>query len=243
LELILNEKLPQAAIEWAGQITDQDRYDAILVDEGQDFQHAWWGVLRASLKPDGEMLLAVDRTQNIYGVKNWCDGDLSDTGLSSTWYEMRHSYRMPEKLIDISASFAKTFLADSDPIVPTPPNRELDWSQDILRWIHCTADQAASGCVQAVRDYLELRDRIVSISDLTIIVDDSRIGIKVVKQLEDELKISCVHTFADRENRSDEEKAVKESRNRKRAFNKGAAKAKVTTIHSFKGPDSSRSSA
>lgn len=41
-----------------------DRFDAILVDEGQDFRPSWWNALRTTLRADGEMLLIADRAQD-----------------------------------------------------------------------------------------------------------------------------------------------------------------------------------
>jgi len=55
-------------------------YDAVLVDEGQDFQPNWWGLLRKVCKPEGEMLLASDATQDVYGTANsWTDGGSQET--------------------------------------------------------------------------------------------------------------------------------------------------------------------
>ena len=42
------------------------KYDAILVDEGQDFYLSWWQTLRMALKKGGEMVLVADKTQDIY---------------------------------------------------------------------------------------------------------------------------------------------------------------------------------
>ena len=48
------------------------RYDAVLVDEGQDFQLEWWNLLRhCVLRDGGEMLLVADRTQDIYQTAGW----------------------------------------------------------------------------------------------------------------------------------------------------------------------------
>ena len=44
------------------------RYDAILLDEGQDFNPLWWKALRLVLKEGGEMVMAADVTQDIYGT-------------------------------------------------------------------------------------------------------------------------------------------------------------------------------
>jgi hypothetical protein len=58
---LLEHDLPalvgQAIEAGGGDIT---RYDAILVDEGQDCNLVWWNLLRRVLRPGGEMMLALD---------------------------------------------------------------------------------------------------------------------------------------------------------------------------------------
>jgi hypothetical protein len=72
-EDVLNNRLPKLAEEAVMQ-SGAPRYDAILVDEGQDYLPLWWNVLRKVCKPDGEMLLVADATQDVYGTaKSWTD--------------------------------------------------------------------------------------------------------------------------------------------------------------------------
>ncbi|WP_066300228.1 3'-5' exonuclease [Bacillus sp. FJAT-29937] len=55
-------------------------YDAILIDEGQDFQGDWFGLVSQLLNPDTKSLLLVeDRAQTIYKRKR---SYVQDTGLS-----------------------------------------------------------------------------------------------------------------------------------------------------------------
>jgi hypothetical protein len=42
-------------------------FDAIVVDEGQDFAPAWWEVLEEMLQPDGRLLAFYDPSQEIFG--------------------------------------------------------------------------------------------------------------------------------------------------------------------------------
>ena len=54
--------------------SDTPFYDAILVDEGQDYTLKWWNSLQKALKPGGEMLLVADKTQNLYErEQSWTD--------------------------------------------------------------------------------------------------------------------------------------------------------------------------
>ena len=59
--------LPEALFEI---MTDnpERRYDAIIIDEGQDFQNHWWTAVQASLKVDGKLRVFADNNQNVYGV-------------------------------------------------------------------------------------------------------------------------------------------------------------------------------
>lgn len=234
---VLETTLAREAAMWCADLTSDERYDAILVDEGQDFRREWWLTLRSALKPDGEMLLAVDRAQNIYGVENWVDGDLRYTGLSSTWYELPVSYRMPEPLIDLAATFAKNFLPASEAILPSPPNRGLNLAPDRLSWTQCDEANAVQACLAAISDLLKISTPVVAAADLTFITDDAEIGFAIVEEMWAQLKIRCIHTLGSPGD--SEEQRVKESRRKKLAFHKGDGRAKVTTIQSFKGWEAS----
>jgi superfamily I DNA/RNA helicase len=56
-------ELLMAAIEHAGI-----QYDAILVDEAQDFREAWWYPVESMLKADARFYVFVDPGQNVYGT-------------------------------------------------------------------------------------------------------------------------------------------------------------------------------
>jgi|SRR5690554_2491537 len=85
---VLNEGLPKLVSEVID--ADQDsmisHYDAVLVDEGQDFRLSWWDVLRKVSKPGGEMLLVADSTQDIYETASaWTDEAMSGAGFRGDW--------------------------------------------------------------------------------------------------------------------------------------------------------------
>jgi hypothetical protein len=94
-------------------------FDAVLVDEGQDFTVDWWNLLREHVvRPDGEMLLVADSTVDLYGKSTWDDHDaLAAAGFTEPWIRMTTSYRMAPDLIDSTNEFARSFIAD-DAMVP-----------------------------------------------------------------------------------------------------------------------------
>lgn len=236
-QAVLDKLLAESVIGWCEKLNEDDRYDAILVDEGQDFQRDWWIALRSALKSSGEMLLVADRAQNIYGVENWLDGDLRGTGLSSTWYELSASYRMPEALIDIAADFANRYLPATEAIIPTPVNRGLDLAPDRLSWIQCEESEALEACMFGISDLLALTNPIISVSDLTIIIDDTGVGLLIEDALKKRLGVRCIHTLTP--DSGDDEQRNTESRRKKLAFFRSDHRAKLTTIQSFKGWESS----
>jgi DNA helicase IV len=57
--------LPEALLDAAGKIGRV--YDAIIVDEGQDFQENYWIALESLLKEDGYLYIFFDNNQNLFG--------------------------------------------------------------------------------------------------------------------------------------------------------------------------------
>ena len=48
---------------------ETNNYDAILIDEGQDFKEEWFKFVRSFLTNNEEALIAIDSKQNVYGRK------------------------------------------------------------------------------------------------------------------------------------------------------------------------------
>jgi hypothetical protein len=65
-EDFFNRRLPEALFEAAGRLSD--RFDAIIVDEGQDFDASWWLPLQALLEDPDEGMLYIfyDDNQALY---------------------------------------------------------------------------------------------------------------------------------------------------------------------------------
>ena len=103
------------------------RFDAVLVDEGQDFMLDWWSLLRANVvRPDGEMLMVADSTVDLYGKSAWDDPDtLSAAGFTEPWIRMTRSYRMAPDLIRATNEFARSYITD-DCVVPEIADDQAD---------------------------------------------------------------------------------------------------------------------
>ena len=76
---------------------EEERFDAVIVDEGQDFLPLWWTAVQAGLDPNGPGLLRIfyDNNQRIYGSANDLPEEVSLIPLRLT-LNLRNTRRIHE---------------------------------------------------------------------------------------------------------------------------------------------------
>lgn len=208
------------------------RFDAVLVDEGQDFELDWWNLLRSCLlKPDGEALLVADRTQNLYRKSNWTDARMAGAGFSGAWTELKGTYRMPVDLVPIVNEYANTSLRGVDVDLPTvlPDHPALAEAHEPTGriWVNVAPDAVVDKAVDEVLSLIRGTDGI-SPSDIVLLTGHD-IGLAIVEAL---VANGC-DAFAIFSRSSPEAR-----RRLKRAFWAGRPGVKGCTVHSFKGWES-----
>ena len=111
-------------------------YDAIFVDEGQDFELDWWNLLREHVRSDdGEMLLVSDPTQNIYGKKSWTEeAAMLGAGFAGPWTELGDSYRIPTDMVSIVRLFGTEFVGGDVAGPSAPSTRPRSAASDLARF-------------------------------------------------------------------------------------------------------------
>jgi hypothetical protein len=230
---VLRIRLPALVANCIDSDRDEviQRYDAVLVDEGQDFLPSWWNVLRKVCRKDGEMLLVADATQDVYGTaRSWTDEAMTGAGFpGGRWAELQTCYRLPPSALKVARAFASQYLPRDTVDLPNGPQGELDLYPCMLRWVQVPAEIATQVCLEEI---LQMAPRathdILAITDITFLTGSQKMGAAVVKGL-DSKGVNAVHTYsADK----------KESRRRKMGFYMGDARVKATTLHSFKGWES-----
>lgn len=208
-------------------------YDAILVDEGQDFVPGWWNALRKVSKPGGELLLAADSSQDIYEkARSWTDEAMKGAGFAGDWFQLQGSYRLPTLLLPLIQKFARDFLPED--LVDAPAESQADFFSEIegachLRWVQVDSSNRIAICLEeTLRLAASDKEEVLPIPDITVLVSKKKDGAWLAEKLK-EKNIRTIHTFAgDRKG-----EGIK-----KRTFYKGAARVKITTVHSFKGIES-----
>ena len=120
----------------AGQ-GDARRYDAVLIDEAQDFDPVWFRcVLEAMADPnDGDLLIVGDRHQGLYGDRKivWKELGIHAQGRSiSKKFDLHRNYRNTREILALAAAFAQPAdtASDSDDegsflLVPVDPAQAL----------------------------------------------------------------------------------------------------------------------
>lgn len=202
-------------------------YDAILVDEGQDFRLSWWEALVSACKPEGEKFLVADATQDIYDTASaWTEERMKGAGFSGDWVRLEACYRLPLDYIRYIQKFAEMFLSSAERQIPIPPQGELELAPVYMKWIQVCDDSDVELCVKAIMEMpLFGKDETASYSDVVFITERNSLGFEVIKKIGNK-GIKVAHTF-------DED--GHEARKQKRAFFMGRERVKATTIHSFKG--------
>lgn len=68
----------------ASKLPESEKFDAWVVDEAQDFQNEWWGLLSATLKDstDGHMAIFGDPEQSVYGKRGMPEGFFATISLA-----------------------------------------------------------------------------------------------------------------------------------------------------------------
>jgi hypothetical protein len=231
---ILDEQVPQLALRAAAS-PDVKRYDAILLDEGQDFRPLWWNALKNVRVDDGEMVLAADSMQDVYGTaRSWTEEAMHGAGFSGDWARLEVVYRLPRQAQRAARDFARAFLPREVVDLPAVPQENLEIEPCTLRWVQCSPGEAGKNCVDAILSMMrETGQGGLANADITFICNDIDFGRGVAEELETYqdgyAPIRVLHTF---------ESDDRAGKRKKMGFYMGDARIKATTLHSFKGWES-----
>ena len=204
------------------------RYDAILLDEGHDFEIFWWQTLRKAINQGGEALFVCDKTQDLYRTANaWTDETMEglECGFTGRWRVLSESYRLPAKMIPILEDFLKRFPYHGDINIPPPKIADDTDLFDKFRWVQVPSWKSPEdACIEEVG---RLRDD----PDIPTVyfLSGKKVGMQVVSELK-QSETDVLDTHAE---------GWQQSRSKKFDFHPGCAEVCATTVHSFKGWETS----
>ena len=218
--------VPDAVLETiAGK--EYRKWDAILIDEGQDFVWEWYNCLSQFLTERDELFLVCDKQQNIFTRDlSWIDGTMANVKFRGRWRELRTVFRLPRRVADEASRFSRLFELEQtveveDVVQLSLFNRDPD---PHLVWVNIKSDE----CLPNIESAYNRLEKQSDPSDIVILLPDRFIGVECVEYFSDHMGITDVsHVFED-----DEERKFHPH---KKAFWLGDGRLKMCTIHSFKG--------
>ncbi|MFC1559067.1 UvrD-helicase domain-containing protein [Gemmatimonadota bacterium] len=209
----------------AGRNDNNRQYDAVLIDEAQDYYRHWYDLLCKFLSEHNELLLVTDERQNIYQRdQSWIDDPMLGTQFRGRWGTIKDSYRLPPKIMEAANTFASSFFDEpGEPCVPPSDNMEIFDEHMIWREVE-SFEEAVAKAVAAVQ-WLNTKKN-VHPQDIVVITSSHKEGLKLVTAFE-ECGYKANHVF--------EEEDSEDRTRHKRSFWMGDGRLKLCTIHSFKG--------
>ncbi|MQM38380.1 hypothetical protein KBTX_02390 [wastewater metagenome] len=232
LKHVCDEELPrltERALETLDRLGGHRHtgYDALLVDEGQDWSPHWWHVARRAIRNGGEFILAADATQDLYGrAESWTDEAMSGAGFRGKWSELYTCHRLPGDYLPFVSEFASRVLShkEGDQIPGTRPLQLHAPTQ--MRWRQVPGGRVPQYGALAVAELEPVaREDPAAYSDVVVVVPTRSLGVELVTHLE-HLGINTVHTL------QQDSRAASAA---KRGFSVGNNGVKVTTMHGMKG--------
>ena len=91
-----------------------ERYDAVFVDEVQDYEEVWIRTIRTYfLKEEGEFVVFGDEKQNVYG-RAMGEDRRPNTTIPGRWNELHESHRLNERIVGLAQDFQRAFFDGYD---------------------------------------------------------------------------------------------------------------------------------
>ena len=234
---ILNEESDDNSIEEIRKHKVQNKdtsinYDVIIIDEGQDFKKNWYELIKNFLKPNGEILIALDQKQNIYNREK--KTSLKGIG-GGRWGILKKSYRLLNPHIKLANKFSEKFFLDvneenEDPKIELDENNQFKLpfkAEPASFWLNILNDNDLNDSVVGILK--DLFDKKVSSSDIAILVtnhDQGRALKEIILKSYENIKIMDIF-----------DKMPVRQRQQKILFKVHSDKLKMATIASFKGWD------
>jgi len=221
------------------------RFDAVLIDEAQDFSSEWFSLVQAL--GAREVVLAYDAAQRLYERQAaMTRGEIARLfgGKTGRVSRLGKAMRLPLSTIEVATRFAGHWSLQTLPL--TPADDGLLAPDAAVSTVAAASPSLAAAYVlsvlrtwQAEPDY---RAR-----DVAVVVPDNAIGETLVRLLA-EHQISTNHVFAVSRTGALMESPLADadeppwriSQAHKTAFAFGDARLKVSTVHSFKGWEAGR---
>jgi hypothetical protein len=99
---------------------DAHRYDAVFIDEAQDFSRSWFQCAKLALKEpdDGDLLIVGDGSQSLYRRRGftWAEAGVNAVGRTiNKRFDLDKNYRNTREILKVAAAFVVADAGPDDP--------------------------------------------------------------------------------------------------------------------------------
>ena len=225
-EVFLDSAYPHAVAGWLRERPlSLFRYDAVLIDEGQDFLRPWVEVMGLCVSASGELLVVADERQNVYERDlGWGEpgfkGFSGLPGFRGPWGHLETSHRLSEPIAAFLSEFSRTHF--KQPGFESSPSREsLLFGKPFLRWENLP-DRVLERAAEVADELTKGTEGANHPSNLVVVTQTNQDARDATRLLRGR-GLSPLHISADGDARTPYR------------FRAGDTHIKVVTGHSFKG--------
>ena len=182
------------------------RYDAVLIDEGQDFQASWFrsAVLALKEPSNGDLLICYDENQNLYGAPPpvWSALGVRAKGRTR---RLKRNYRNTREIASIAVSFCEDGQAQNEdqpisvPLSPENCSRSGPWPRIIQA---PGSDGQIQRCKSIVKDMLRGALNVdgstlrVAADEILVLARSNHLRSQILEQFSEDLpdvEVSTIH--------------------------------------------------
>ena len=148
-------RYPQEVLDMLNKypLKEEDKYNTIVIDEGQDFDYIWYQILSKILTKNGDLLLLADNNQNIYKNElSWMSDKRYKTNFSGEWGMLNESRRAKNKsIINVSNILIDSLDdLDKDKIIYYNNQTEFRFNKPYINWIDSSFNNSIISSNQSV---------------------------------------------------------------------------------------------
>lgn len=218
------------------------KYDNIFVDEAQDFQRDWYQDLKKYLAENGNIYIFGDEKQNIY--KREIENKNIFTPIPGAWNQLKSSYRMEGKVIDLALDFQKYFFKTIYEIDVIEKKENLNLSLEFIsieknELIQYKFFENVNSLKNSdITDYIEkiIIKNNLDLKKTAVITSEIECLLPIIQNFEKYINYKCITCESSEEARDFGKDALEKiRRNRKLNFEPFNDSLIFSTVHSFKG--------
>lgn len=126
-----NDQYAASLVKAAEKLSEEEKFDAFIVDEAQDFMSSWWTTLEMSLRHDGKIGAFGDVNQKVFGRRHLPISKYAK-------FRLKENIRNSKQIAELAAPFAEESLVARGPnsfpveLIEVPEQKVIEKADDLV---------------------------------------------------------------------------------------------------------------